>query len=98
MLHDHRLTRHAETRMRQRGLRGEDVRLLLEAASQVAPDAYLMTEQDAAREIAQRKRDIQVLERLRGCKVVVKDGAVLTCYHPSSDNLKKTLRRGRTTQ
>jgi len=95
---DHALTLHAETRMRQRGLRDADLRLILSTATQVAPDAYLLTRGDTAREIARRKREIQQLERLKGCKVVVERGAVLTCYHAGDWEQQKTLRRGRNSQ
>lgn len=98
MFHDHKLTRHAEMRMRQRGLRDDDLRLLLKTASQVSPDAYMLTERDAACEIAIRKREIQSLERLKGCKVVVEDGIIITCYRSHWKNQKKTLRRGRAIQ
>ena len=36
---NHTLTTHAETRMRQRGLRDADLHLILDTATQVAPDA-----------------------------------------------------------
>lgn len=98
MFHDHKLTHHAEVRMRQRGLRDNDIRLLLRASSQVSPDVYLLTEQDVAHEIARRKREIQSLERLKGCKVVVEQGCIVTCYHAGSKNQKKTLRYGRARQ
>jgi hypothetical protein len=98
MLHDHTLTGHVQSRMRQRGLRDDDLRLLLETASQVSPDAYLLTERDAAREIAMRKREIQQIGRLKGCKVVIQGDAVITCYHSRLNDQKKTLRRGRTAQ
>lgn len=92
-IHDHRLTHHAETRMRQRGLRDDDLNLLLAVASQIAPDAYLLTEKDAAREIAARKMEIARLERLRGSKVVVEGGSVITFYRPGREGLKRALRR-----
>ncbi len=98
MFHDHKLTRHTEIRMRQRGVRDDDLRLLLEAASQVSPDAYMLTDHDAAREISRRKHEIQCLERLKGCKVIVEHGTIVTCYYAHRENQKKTLRRGRTVQ
>jgi hypothetical protein len=93
MMLEHELTRHAKMRMRQRGLRDNDMRLLLAVASQVAPDAYFLTEKDAAREIAARKQEIQCLERLRGSKVIVEEGSVVTYYRPGRENMKRTLRR-----
>ena len=98
MFHDHKLTRHAAVRMRQRGLRDDDMSLLLRAASQVSPDVYMLTERDTAREIARRKSEIQSLERLNGCKVVVEQGCIVTCYHAGKKNRKKTLRHGRALQ
>ena len=91
----HVLSLHAEARMRQRGLRDGDIRLLLDAATQVAPDAYLLTHADAAREIARLKRKIQRLERLRGVKVVVAGETIVTCYRSCRNDQRRTLRRGR---
>jgi hypothetical protein len=54
-----------------------------------------LTEQDAAREIERRKREIQRLERLKGVKVILQGGAVITCYRPSRDDQKAALRRSR---
>jgi len=81
MMHDLPLTRHAEARMRQRGFRDDDIGLVLSVATQVADDAFLLTAKDAAREIARRRREIQHLERLRGTKLIVEDGEVVTLYH-----------------
>jgi hypothetical protein len=47
------LTKHAKTRMRQRGFQGRDLALLLSSATEVAPDAYLLTRADANREIGE---------------------------------------------
>jgi len=87
------LTCHAQIRMRQRGLRDGDLRLVLDSASQIADDAFLLTQQDAAREIERRKQEIQRLERLKGVKVIFQGGAVITCYRPSPNGQKAALRR-----
>ncbi len=94
----HVLTVHAETRMRQRGLRDADLDLILNCATQVAPDAYMLTRADTQHEIARLKRQIQCLERLRGCKVVVEGKTVVTCYHAHHNEQRRTLRRGRMAQ
>ena len=70
--------------MRQRGLRDEDIRLAFNASTQVANDAFVLTDRDAAREIQKRKREIQTFERLKGCKLIVEGGALVTCYHAVS--------------
>jgi hypothetical protein len=92
MLHDPDLTSHARTRMRQRGLRDEDLKLVLATATQVSSDAYMLTRKDVDREIAIRKQEIRLLERLESCKVVVVDGAVVTCFHADRAAQKRALR------
>jgi hypothetical protein len=89
------LTRHAELRMRQRGLRDSDLSLLFCAATPLGGDAYLMTNADAEREIAQRKREIQQIERLRGLKVIVPGDVVVTIYRPSHARRRRASRRGK---
>lgn len=89
------LTKHAGARMRQRGLRGADLDLLLKSATAVAPDAYLLTAADAEREIRQRKREIQQIERLRGCKVVVDGSTIVSVYRSRPVDQRRTFRRGR---
>jgi hypothetical protein len=89
------LTRHAEVRLRQRGLRNADIVLLMVAATPISEDAWLMTDTDVAREITRRKREIQQIERLRGVKIVVTDGVVVTAYHSCLGDQRRALRRMR---
>lgn len=91
------VTRHAEARMRQRGLRKCDLALLLDAATPLADDAWLLTAADADREIALRKREIEHLQRLRGCKVVVSGDAIVTICHMRPSAIRRALRQGRET-
>lgn len=76
-----KMTRHAEVRLRQRGFREADVAVVLAAATRCGTDVYFLSDQDVAREIAQRKREIQRFERLRGAELVVTGGALVTAYH-----------------
>ena len=92
------LTKHAQRRARQRGFRDSDVAMILQTATQVAADAYMLTRADAAREIARRKREIQQLERLSGSKIIVQDENVITCYHAHKEEQKRTLRKERAFQ
>ena len=81
--------------MRQRGLRERDLALVLDAATPIADDAWLLTAADADREIARRKREIEQFQRLRGCKLVVAGDAVVTVCHMRPAAGRRALRRGR---
>lgn len=98
MINGHEITQHADARIRQRGLRDADLALLLSAATAVAPDAYLLTAADAEREIRRRKREIEQIERLRGCKVVVDGGTIISVYRSRPSDQRRTFRRGRERQ
>ena len=75
------LTDNAENRLRQRGYRGTDIDLLLQAATRIADDAFFLSDKDVTREIEQRRREIQQLERLRGTRLVVDGRKVVTLDH-----------------
>lgn len=89
------LTRHAEARMRQRGLRDADLSLVMEVARPVGADVWLMTDEAVAQEISRLKRRLQRVERLRGTKIVVAEGAIVTAYRSTSNDQRRTLRHGR---
>jgi hypothetical protein len=81
--------------MRQRGLRDSDIALLIDAAMPLADDAWLMTDAVTDREIARRKREIEQLQRLRGCKIVIADNAIVTVCHTSPAARRWAMRRGK---
>ncbi len=74
-------SKHAGRRIRQRGLRERDVDLVVRCGTEVGRDTIALLDADVEREIASRKHEIQALERLRSCRVVVCDGTIVTCYH-----------------
>ena len=90
-------TIHAETRMRQRGIRSRDVVLILKCGTQIDDETWFMRDQDVRREIERRKREIQVLGRLASKKVVMRGEQIVTVYPSRSNDRKRTLRRGRRT-
>ena len=73
-------SRHGAARRQQRGFSHDDIAMLIDSATQISPDAYLMRKADAEREIARRKREIQRLERLKGSVIVVSEGRIVTMY------------------
>ena len=88
-------TQHAETRMQQRGIRRKDIRLILLFGTRIDEETWIMRKKDANREIASRKQEIKVLERLENRKVVISGGHVITAYPSRPVDQKRTLRRGR---
>ena len=98
-------SRHAEQRMGQRGIRPSGLDLVLRHGSIIDGDThaiYFLKSKDAQREIERLnnqirylKRDIQMLERMRGVKVVVADGTVVTCYRSNQRDQKRISRRAR---
>ena len=88
-------TRHAETRMQQRGIRAKDISLIIAMGTQVDDQTWIMRKRDVVREIEILKRGIRVLERLANHKVVMRDGQVVTAYPSRPVDQKRTLRRGR---
>ena len=118
------LSRHAEARMRQRGMRPSDPGVILRCGSEIGGDAlgvYFLKRKDTQREIGRRnveiqrlertpglrapmdrerevhrlKREIHVLERLGGRKLVVAGETVITCYRPGRRTRKRMLRNDR---
>ena len=89
------LTRHAEARLRQRGMRADDLDLIVAHGTLVGDDTYVLRAEDAAREIEDCKDRIRHLERLRGRKVVVDGTAVLTCYRVHPQGWKRLRAAGR---
>jgi hypothetical protein len=88
------LTKHAQTRIQQRGFKTGDVDLIIELGTPIAGDAFLLTDEDVAREIAARHEEIRRLKRLRGTKAVLNEGdCVVTAYRACTRTQKRNLRR-----
>ena len=90
-------TRHAETRMQQRGIRKSDIALILACAAQIDDETWILLNRDVSRQIESRKREIRTLERLANRKIVVREDSVITAYSSRRLDQKRTLRRGRRT-
>jgi hypothetical protein len=86
------LSRHAEARAQQRGIRESDIPVIVAAGTLVDDDSVFLLARDVEREIQKRKREICALERLRGCRVVIEGQTLVTIYRPSSKTEKKLLR------
>ncbi len=89
-------TKHGDQRANQRGFRGNDAGLIRRCGTLV-PDrqaeVYLLRNKDVEHEISARKQEIQRLERMRGCEVVIVDNQLVTIHHTSRRHQKQLLRR-----
>lgn len=85
------LSMHASKRIRQRGLREKDIALVMACARDLGDGCLFLTKEDANREIARRKREIQMLERLQGCKVVMGEDRVVTAYRATRKNQRRII-------
>jgi hypothetical protein len=88
-------TQHAKVRMKQRGLRVDDLSLVVDTAEHITPNKLFMTAAAADRAIARRKQEIQQLERLKGKLLVVDGNTIITVYHTVKKQEKSLLRRHR---
>ena len=70
---EYAFSKHAETRMSQRGVRNEDAVEVLTFGTQIGPDEWLMKRADVDREIDDLRDKIKWIERMR--KLNVMNGA-----------------------
>lgn len=86
------MTKHANARIRQRGLHETDIPILLNIGTSINETTIYLTSKDVALAIAKRKQEIARLERLKGCRLVVRDNQVITIYRASAKTNKKMMR------
>ncbi len=89
------ITRHGQRRMQQRGLKLNDVDLVLRCGTDYHAGRIVLRDRDVAREIRNCKRLMQKLERLRGSVVVIEDGHLITCYRLHGGKGRRCLREQR---
>lgn len=85
------LTRHGTGRLRQRGYRKADLGLVLAVGTPMG-NAVVLTDRDVTQRIAEYRRLINQLERLRGSAVVLAGDRVLSVYRPRRSKLRRLLR------
>jgi len=82
------LTDHAGGRLQQRGARRSDVGVVLEHGTPMR-DAVVLTAKDVEVAVAECKRRIAQLERLRGMAVITREASVVTLYRPTAEQLRR---------
>ena len=87
------ITRHAEIRMSQRGIRNSDLDVLLAHGTEIGQDKLMLRTRDAEKAIGNLKKEIAKIQRLTGKVMVVSGDTLITTYHQS--NSRRTKRKTR---
>ncbi len=82
---------HAVTRMAQRGINESDVRLIMSLGTEVE-GGYLARDKDFARFEHLLKQLRNNVRRLVGKRIVMKNGALITAYHPTKPEEQRIMR------
>jgi hypothetical protein len=88
------ITEHAVVRMSQRGIMPKDAELIVLIGTEI-DDGYLVREKDYKEAEHVLRRLLQSLRRLVGKRLVVKNGHIVTAYHPSKAYERGLLRNAR---
>jgi len=84
------LSRHAETRLAQRGIGIDDIELISLIGTEV-PDGWLVRDKDCDAFERECQHLLRRARRLRGKRVVVAEGTVITAYHACRGTAKQLL-------
>ena len=85
------LTGHAVARMAQRGIKIKDSELIALIGTEVE-DGYVVRNQDCQKIEREVKRLLDDIRHIRGKRLVVATGQVVTAYHPSKRHQRQLLR------
>jgi hypothetical protein len=89
------LTSHALTRQKQRGFRATGFERIYRYGTMIGDQEIFMTNNEIQSRIHEYKLEIQMLERLRNCKIVVDGNVIITGYHTTKRERRKCRLRKR---
>lgn len=85
-----KITRHANARIRQRGLTERDVSLI-RAVGETVDDGFLMTNRAIDLRVQALRREIVRIERLRGVAVIEGGNKIVTVYRADRKRVRRLL-------
>lgn len=88
-----KLTKHASQRLAQRALSMSEAELIVNFGTEIE-DGYFFLEQDCAALERELKNAAQQLRKLRGKRLVVADGSLVTAYHTTKSTMHRLLKFG----
>lgn len=80
------LTRHATSRMSQRGMRQSDLNILMQFGEQISDDALMITQNTG-------KKIIHSIERLMNKKFIIEGDVLVTAYQPNKTQSRKDTKK-----
>ena len=86
-----RFTNHAYERLAQRGLQVSDVDLILEIGSEV-DDGFIVRDKDLQEVERAIKMFMTRVRRLKGKRLVVSEGCLITAFHAKRSEERRLLR------
>jgi len=86
---------HALARKTQRGFKKDDFEQLMSYGTPVGDMEIMLTDKDAQNAIRKKKKEIETLERLKNCVIVVDGNRVVTAYPLSKSKQRARLRYAR---
>lgn len=92
-MNDLELSQHAEARIKQRGLRINELDLIMLIATEVEGGFYVRKKDVVDIEHA-IKRSLERLKKLPGKRLVVQGNTIVTAYHASQNDERRLLRKG----
>jgi len=88
------ITRHASTRLTQRGMRLDDAELIALIGTEVE-DGYLVRAKDYQEIESALKKLLERFRRVIGKRLVIANGQIVTAYHASRGRERRLLRNAR---
>jgi|HubBroStandDraft_4_1064222.scaffolds.fasta_scaffold995213_2 hypothetical protein len=85
-------SQHATVRCAQRGIPLDDAELIMLIGSEIS-DGYLVRAKDCQAVERKLKEAITRIRRLKGKRLVVADGRVITAFHATTPEHRRLLRR-----
>jgi hypothetical protein len=85
------LTKHGAERLAQRGIQVSDLDLIVQIGSEVE-GGFLVRKSDLQEAERQIKRLLDRIRRLKGKRLVVGDGSLVTAYHADRREERRLLR------
>lgn len=91
------ISKHAFMRLAQRGLSVSDSEMIVKFGAEV-DDGFILLAKNCSELETELRAALQQVRRLRGKRIVLKDGHLITAYHAAKSTTRKLLQRSEESQ